>query len=75
MVKTLRIKQNMTQKQLAEAVGLSQSGLSRIENGAKRPSLKVAMRIADVLGSSVDRLFSAQNPHKSGETMCEGGPA
>ena len=41
---------NVTQKQLAEKSGVSQSNISKIENGSHRPSIATVKRIADSLG-------------------------
>ncbi|MDP3275641.1 MAG: helix-turn-helix transcriptional regulator [Deltaproteobacteria bacterium] len=40
----------MTQKDLAARVGVVQSTIVRIERGLNRPSLRIALRLADVLG-------------------------
>ena len=40
----------ITQKQLAEKSGVSQSNISKIENGSYRPSIAVLKKIADALG-------------------------
>jgi len=54
---SLRIKCNLTQKQLAEKVLCSQNYISAIESGDKEPSLQVARRIAKALCTTVDSLF------------------
>lgn len=41
---------NLTQKQLAQRSGVSQSNISKIENGNYHPSLSTLKRIADALG-------------------------
>ncbi len=40
----------ITQKQLAERSGVSQSNISKIENGSYKPSIPILRRIADGLG-------------------------
>ena len=40
-----RIKQDMTQKDLAERTGIDRSDISRLENGTANPSLKILKRI------------------------------
>lgn len=47
----------MTQKQLAERVGVSRQTVNAIENGRHAPTIDVAIRMADVFGISVDQLF------------------
>lgn len=47
----------MTQKQLAEFVGVSRQTMNAIENCKHAPRIDIAIRIADVFGLSVDQLF------------------
>ena len=47
----------ITQKQLAERIGISRQTMNAIENGHHAPRIDTAIRIADVLGISVDQLF------------------
>lgn len=48
---------DMTQRQLAAAVEVSQQTISNIEHGIRRPSDAVRVRIAAVLGVPVGELF------------------
>ena len=52
-----RNEQNITQKELAERTGLSQSHISRLESGNYNPSLKFLKRIAAGLGKEVTVSF------------------
>ena len=45
-----RTKKNMTQKELAEVTGISQSNISKIENGSRNPSLAMLKKLAAGLG-------------------------
>lgn len=58
MVKYLRrsAEFDMTQDELAEAVGVSRATISAIENGAT-PSLTVGMKIAKVFGKELSEIF------------------
>jgi len=57
-IRELRFKRDeMTQKQLAERVGVSRQTMNAIENGRHAPTIDVAIRIADVFGITVDQLF------------------
>ena len=47
----------MTQKQLAERVGVSRRTMNAIENARIAPTIDIAIRIADVFGVAVDELF------------------
>jgi len=48
-----RLEKHMTQKQLAEASGIRQSNISRIENGACTPTLTTLCEIASALGKKL----------------------
>ena len=57
-IRELRFKNSeMTQKQLAERVGVSRQTMNAIENSRHAPTIDVAIRIADVFGITVDQLF------------------
>lgn len=45
-----RESKDVTQKQLAEATGIAQADISRLENGTANPSLRTLKRLADGLG-------------------------
>lgn len=47
----------MTQRQLAKRVGVSRQTMNAIENGRHAPTVSVAIRIADVFQTSVDKVF------------------
>ena len=48
-----RQKQGMTQAQLAEAIGTSQSAINRIENGGQNISIEMVARISEVLNNNI----------------------
>ena len=48
----------MTQRELADRVGVSRQTINSIENGKHSPSLELAIRIADVFRESVDSVFT-----------------
>ena len=49
-IKKLRIEQNITQVELAELAGVSQTNISKIENGEIFPRYDLAERIFKALG-------------------------
>ena len=49
---------NMTQQQLADALGINQGMLSRWESGSTAPSLKFRRLIADYFKMSVGEIFN-----------------
>lgn len=62
MSKNLRIKAaraalDMTQKDLADAVGVSHQTMNAIEKGDYNPTVKLCIKICKVLNKSLDELF------------------
>ena len=57
-VKVWREYRNLTQKQLAEAAGISVPYLSQIESGRRRASTRVLSAIARILQVTLDDLIS-----------------
>ena len=56
-MKKLRREHNMTQEQLAKAVGVSRTTITEIENGNANPSVAKAKKIAAVLGFNWVKFF------------------
>ena len=50
----LRLKSDLTQAQLAELAGTSQSSIARLENGSSPPSLTFLRRVAKALDATVE---------------------
>lgn len=42
-----RTSKNMTQKELADATGINQADISKLENGTRNPSVNLLKRLAD----------------------------
>ena len=57
-LRVFRARLNMTQGQLAEALGVSRQTINAIETEKYDPSLSLAFRIADVFGCMIEDLFS-----------------
>lgn len=55
-VQRLRQNRSMSQSELAEAVNIHQTHISKIELGKKTPSMEVAQQLADFFGVSLDEL-------------------
>lgn len=51
------IEKDMTQAQLAEAVGVSRQTMSAIEKGDYNPTIKLCIAICKVLNKTLDELF------------------
>lgn len=56
-VKEYREKSGYKQSELAEMVGARRETIVHLENGKYNPSLKLAMDIAKVFGTTVEELF------------------
>ena len=48
-----RIEQNITQKELADRIGIKQSNISRLESGNHNPSLEFLRKVATGLGKEL----------------------
>lgn len=53
LIQQSRVDRNMTQAELAKALGTSQSAINRIEKGGQNISLEMLARISDVLSSAI----------------------
>ena len=56
-IKESRTKKNVTQEQLAEAVGVSRQTIVAIEKGNYTPSVLLALKIAKFFHTTVEKLF------------------
>jgi len=59
-LKTIRIKQKMTQKELATALNLAQSTIANYENNIRFPGELQLRQLSDILNVSVDYLLDIQ---------------
>ena len=50
----------MSQHDLAERIGVTETSISRYVNGSRAPKAPVAIRIAKALGTTVEYLFSEE---------------
>ena len=53
-----RVRLGLTQAQLATRAGVSRKTINTVENGVFVPSTVLALRLAKVLGTSVEGLFA-----------------
>ena len=56
-IKVARAKKDMTQKALAEAVGVSRQTMNAIEKGEDNPTIRLCRKICRILDRSLDDLF------------------
>ncbi len=52
----MRKKRNMTQAELARAVGIAQSSVSTLESGETEPAFRTLIKLAKALNCSLDEL-------------------
>ena len=56
-LRKIRRDRDMTQEQLAEAIGVTMAFISRMERGRHGPSFDNLQKLAEVLGVKVEELF------------------
>lgn len=66
-IRLLRREAGMTQRQVAEAIGVTYRTYQNYEAGASKPSGGVASRLAAALGVSADALLSPRDPSAPAE--------
>lgn len=54
----LRVSRNISQKELAESLGVAQSSINYWEKGQRDPSITMVKKLADYFGISVDDFLS-----------------
>ena len=62
---SLRKEANLTQADLAEATGLSQAAISRLEDGSRWPRKHTLLRICKALNLPIEELFSLASNNMS----------
>ena len=60
-LRVCRARQDITQGQLAEAVGVSRQTIISIENGRYDPSLDLAFRLSRYFGMPIEDIFHYNN--------------
>ncbi len=60
ILKSLRIRDDMTQAQLAQKLGLTKSVISAYETGIRQPSYDVLIHIAGIFDVSTDYLLEVE---------------
>jgi len=60
-IKEFRAKYNLTQEDLAKKVGVRRETIVFLEAGKYNPSLNLAHKVAKVLKTTIDELFTFEN--------------
>ena len=63
-IKAARAAKDMTQKDLADAVGVARQTMNAIEKGDYNPSINLCISICKVLGKTLDQLFWEENEYE-----------
>lgn len=71
-IRRVRTKAGLTQKELAERVGVATNTISDWENGRREPSVRQIVMIAKACNVELGELFQ---PHQAGVESCEVAPA
>lgn len=56
-VKLARIKAELTQQELADAVGITRQTVSLIEKGKYNPSLRLCLQVCYAVNATLDEIF------------------
>jgi putative transcriptional regulator len=56
-LKSARAAKDLSQQQLADAVGVARQTISAIEKGDYNPTIRLCLAICKVLGKTLDELF------------------
>ena len=57
-IKEYRARFSMSQAELAELTGVRRETIIRLEKGQYNPSLKLAMDLAKIFGTTVEKIFT-----------------
>lgn len=63
-LKLARVQNDLTQKDLAEIVGVSRQTINAIEKGEYNPTIKLCRKLCRVLGKSLDELFGEDDENE-----------
>ena len=64
-IRNIRLKHLMTQRDLAEAIGVSQTAITQYETGARKPDIVKLKKIAEVLHCTTDELLESIDTQES----------
>ena len=74
-LRVLRLKRQLTQKELAEFVGVAQPAIAGYESGEYKPKFDVATKLAKIFDVTVEELYSGQteeNEPATAEQLVDG---
>lgn len=59
-IKSLRVDNDLTQQEIADALGITRSRYSNYENGINEPSLDILIRLSKLFNCSIDDLLKVK---------------
>ena len=63
-IKKMRLNNKLTQRQIAESLGVSCQAVSKWENNVNAPDIALLPQIAEIFGVSIDELFWSDDSQK-----------
>ncbi|HHX19642.1 MAG TPA: helix-turn-helix transcriptional regulator [Clostridiaceae bacterium] len=60
-IRYFRKKNHMTQTELANVIGVTQTSVSQWESGRNYPDIKTAKRLADIFGATLDQILGSDD--------------
>lgn len=57
LIKEIRLKNNMTQEELSQKSGISESYISELENNLKMPTILTLCKLAEALEVDITKLY------------------
>lgn len=69
--KKMRLSSGMTQMQVAQKLGISNTALSQYESGKRMPSLEALRSLAELYGVTMDRLVLNVEPEEASLSAAE----
>jgi len=72
-IRALRLERGLSLRAVADAIGVSSSALSQIENGVMQPSVKRLIGIMDVIGAPLSAVFTPARVDATGHDALEQG--
>lgn len=61
-IKRIREEKNLTQVEMAKQLEVDQTAVSQWERGVAMPRIKVALKIVEKFGCSLDDIYETGNP-------------
>lgn len=65
MLKYIRVKEGLSQREVAELLNIHKNYYSMIETGTRTPGLQLAKKIADLFNSTIDEIFFNQSDNET----------